>query len=340
MSSLPERVLSALIAGLGRVASPSGPRARLNILVYHRVAEEGPTAGADGVPRADFDRQMAVLASCFNVIPLSDAVAGLERGALPERATCITFDDGYADNATVALPVLQRHGLHATFFVAAGFVDGGIMFNDVVIEAVRRCPLAALDLTPLGLAAYPLSDRVERRAAIDAILEHVKYLRPGERESWLAVLAERAGVALPRDLMMTSAQVRALADAGMEVGGHTVSHPILSRLDDDDARREIAEGRDRLQAITGRTVTLFAYPNGKPGRDYELRHARMVHELGFRAAVCTAWGSASVSSDRFQLPRFTPWDTRTERFALRLAGNWWRRQEERAGPRPAQAVSG
>src|SRR6185295_2112486 len=108
------------------------------------------------VDAAAFDWQMECLSRCFRVLPLSEAVERLRQGTLPGRAACVTFDDGYADNAEVALPILRRHGLCATFFVATGFLDGGIMFNDRVIEAVRGAPGAQLDLTPLGLGRFDI----------------------------------------------------------------------------------------------------------------------------------------------------------------------------------------
>src|ERR1044071_7430526 len=77
---------------------------------------------------------------------------------LPKRALSITFDDGYADNYNVAAPILLRLGLAATFFVATGFLDGGCMFNDVVIEALRCAGGAELDLDDLGLGRHPLGD--------------------------------------------------------------------------------------------------------------------------------------------------------------------------------------
>jgi peptidoglycan/xylan/chitin deacetylase (PgdA/CDA1 family) len=88
-----------------------------------------------------------------------------------------------------------------------------------------------------------------------------------------------------------------------------------------DARREIEESRDRLAAIINEPISLFAYPNGQPGRDYGPQHVRMVREAGFDAAVSTAAGVASSACDLFQLPRFTPWDRRPAKFALRLLLN-------------------
>src|SRR5688572_5614648 len=118
---------------------------------------------------------MALLQREFNVLSLGEACARIERGALPARAACITFDDGYADNEEVALPILKRLGLRATFFVSPGFCDGGIMFNDAVIEAVRRAPAATYDLCSLGLGSHAVGDRGSRRRAIDTLIARLKY---------------------------------------------------------------------------------------------------------------------------------------------------------------------
>ena len=108
----------------------------------------------------------------------------------------------------------------------------------------------------------------------------------------------------------------------MEIGGHTVTHPILARLPSSAARTEIVQGREQLESLLGAPVTLFAYPNGKPGQDYLPEHVAMVRELGFSAAVATAWGAASATTDAWQLPRFTPWDKTPARFMVRLLWNY------------------
>ena len=132
-------------------------------------------------------------------------------------------------------------------------------------------------------------------------------------------VAERAQAALPEDLMMSSAQVHALHQAGMEIGAHTVTHPILKGMPAADVRAEIDDNRRALAAITGQAPTLFAYPNGRPGVDYDDATAQVVKELGFAAAVSTAWRAARVGDDLMQLPRYTPWERTRTRFALRLA---------------------
>jgi len=308
-----------------------GPFARsLSILIFHRVVPEPDPLLPELVSAAEFERQLSLIGRWFTVLPLAEAVQRLRAGALPVRAACITFDDGYADNATVALPALRRLGMPATFFIATGFLDGGRMWNDSVIETVRVAPGATLDARRYGLGVLPLSTMGERRAALDALIGALKYLPLDERQARVDEFAALAPAGLPGDLMMTDTQVRELHRGGMEVGGHTVNHPILARLDPDSARREIAEGRRRLAEITGAPVTLFAYPNGRPGQDYGAEHVAMVRELGFDAAVSTAWGVAHAASDAYQLPRFTPWDRTPGRYLLRLLHNTFRTEALRA----------
>jgi len=277
-----------------------------------------------------FAERMACVRDWFNVLPLDEAVAALDRGSIPARALAITFDDGYADNATIALPILRRLGLHATFFVATGFLDGGRMWNDTVIEAVRAARDGELDLSSQGLGKQAIGSAQQRKAAIGAILGKLKYLPQQERQSRVDAIAAQATVALPNDLMMSSDQLRSLAAAGMGIGGHTISHPILARIDETAARREMADGRDALQAIVRQPVKLFAYPNGRPNIDYGEAHVRLARELGFIAAVSTVAGAARVGGPHHELPRFTPWDLTPTRWGMRLARNLFTRVETAA----------
>jgi peptidoglycan/xylan/chitin deacetylase (PgdA/CDA1 family) len=257
-------------------------------------------------------------------MPLLEAVQGLRNGNLPPSAACITFDDGYADNAEVALPILQKHDIQATFFVATSFLDGGRMWNDTVIELVRKAPGRILNLTAMGLGRFEIETIPQRQQAIHSLLAAFKYLPLDSRQSRLAEICACVPTALSDDFMMTSDQVRMLHNAGMEIGGHTVSHPILACLDAGAARDEIANGKEALESIIRGPVRLFAYPNGKPGQDYLSDHVGMVKDLGFEAAVSTAWGAARTGSDFYQLPRFTPWDRGRDRFLLRMTQNMLR----------------
>lgn len=323
----PSGALSALITPLFHLRSPGGAGGRLQILIFHRVLAAPDPLFPGEVDVTRFDAICAALRRCLHVMPLDEAVARLRDASLPPRAAAITFDDGYADNHTLALPILQRHGLTATFFIATSFLDGGRMWNDTVIEALRRTALDQIDLDELpggDFGRHPLATEAQRRQAVHTLLPRLKYLPAGVRERTSEALAQRAGIApsaLPGDLMMDGAQVRALRHAGMGIGAHTLTHPILAKADDATARAEIQGSRDTLAQLLGEPVTLFAYPNGKPGRDYGARDAALVRELGFAAAVSTAPGVAHAGSDPVQLPRFTPWKTAPLPFAGQLLRN-------------------
>jgi len=172
---------SMILKGLTGLMAPGGKRARLSILIYHRVLPKADPLSPDQITIDEFDLQIRVLKNYFRVLPLSHAVKQLRDGALPSRCACITFDDGYADNAEYALPVLQKHGLSATFFIATGFLNGGLMWNDAIIEALRRTKEDVLDLSQLCLGTHFLQTVEHRKKLIGFLLQQLKYLEPAER---------------------------------------------------------------------------------------------------------------------------------------------------------------
>lgn len=324
-----------MVRAAGGWVAPAGARGRLAILIYHRVLPQPDPVFGDEVDRARFEWHVALLARCFNVLRLEDAVQRLQAGTLPPRAVCVTFDDGYRDNHDVALPVLEKWRVPAAFFIATAYLDGGCMWNDAIRETIRQARGAALDLTKLGYGRLAIDDMSARRRAARELIMRLKYLDPPERERAVARIADAAGARIPDDLMMRAAHVRALNDAGMSIGAHTATHPILARVGIDTARREIGAGRETLERIVGRPVELFAYPNGVPGVDYTGEHVELVRSLGFTAAMSTAWGVARRGASLFELPRFTPWDKTPARFAARLLQNYLRAEPARAGARAA-----
>ncbi len=295
---------------------------RLSILIFHRVHAHAEPLFPHEPDAARFDAMMRYVSRTYRVLTLGGAVEHLKHDSLPPRSLVITFDDGYADNAEVALPILQRYGLRATFFVATGFLDGGRMFNDSVIECLRAAPYGQIDLDPFGLGQITLDSASARSAVIDSLLPRIKYLTLPEREEAIAGLQRACGVAaLPTDLMMDLDQVRDLHRSGMEIGAHTVNHPILTSITSSEAEREIGDGKRELESIIDASVDVFAYPNGKPNQDYDHSHVAMAKNLEFIGAVSTAPGVAQTGDDVFQLPRFTPWGRSLPVWGARLALN-------------------
>jgi len=293
----------------------------LSILIFHRVLAEPDPLFPD-LPTAErFEETMRWVGAWFNVLPLGDAVERLFAGTIPSRSLAITFDDGYADNESIAAPILKRLGLTATFFVSTGFLDGGCMWNDRVIEAIRMTRADPIATGLQGVGDLPLTAVADRCRAIVAVLSAIKHLEPASRQAAVEAVVAAAGAPAAPAPMMRPAQVRNLRALGMDVGAHTVSHPILTRLAPAAALDEMKHSKLELEHLLGEPVPLFAYPNGVPRQDYAAEHAAMARECGFEAAVSTSWGAASMRSDRFQLPRFTPWDQQRWRWGARLLLN-------------------
>lgn len=302
-----------------RCLSPGKEHGKLFVFIFHRVLATPDPLLAGEPDAATFEWMVRFISRAFSVLPFGNAVERLKNGDLPAAAACITFDDGYRDNFTVALPILQRYGVPATFFIATDFLDGGRMWNDGVIEAVRAAGDSIVDWSEFGLGRLDLSTPANRRQSLGAVLGQLKYFPHLERAAIARRLARQAGVAGHSDLMMSCEQVRGLRSVGMEVGAHTRSHPILSGLSDEQATAEIAGGKADLETILGEPVDVFAYPNGNPERDLTLRDVELIAAAGFRAAATTAWGVGTPQTDVFLMPRFTPWDRTYHRFAARTA---------------------
>ena len=290
-------------------------------MIYHRVLDEPDFMRPDEVDKEAFTWQMELLAMHFNVLPLSEALERMQNDTLPSRAVSITFDDGYADNYTNALPILKKCNLTATFFIANGFLDGGRMWNDTVIEAVRNIKVPILDLTEIGLGQFEVAEISQKCWVAEQIIQKIKHVPLDKRNQYTIYIAAQSH-SLPSDLMMTSAQLIKLHQSGMEIGGHTVNHPILAKLDDHMAELEISENKAFLEQLINTKIKYFAYPNGKPGKDFYKQHLSIVENIGYQAALSTEWGVTNQMSDIWQLPRFTPWDKNPIKFILRIVGRY------------------
>lgn len=320
-----------LIRRLRRAGSGEG---RLLVLLYHRVADlPGPAfryqSDTLALPRRRFAEQMAYLARRHRVLPLERALQDLEGGRLPPTgAIAITFDDGYRDNLTDALPILRRHGLPATLFLATGCIGTGRpAWFDRLAPLLERLDLSALrgaagrDLTP-GIDAligdYLAAPTGRRRELINLLCEAFKEIPDARKEAIMAAMAESGGGGAGSEdarLMLDWAGVRALAEAGVGIGSHSRSHPILSRLPADDAVAEIVLSKRDIESRLGTPCRLFAYPNGRPA-DIPADAPASLAAAGYRAAFTTVPGTNARGTDRMAMRRLPVGDYEPALFAL------------------------
>ncbi|GAC15102.1 polysaccharide deacetylase family protein [Aliiglaciecola lipolytica] len=297
-----------------------GNSKKLSILIYHQVLPEFDPMRPYEMYAEVFEQQLKWLQENFVLLTLKQAVEMLEQNRLPKNAAVITFDDGYENNASVALPILKKHDVVATFFIASDFLNGGTMWNDIVIEFVRNWPTEKLILEEFPEEYYPTSNINEKYSSAEKILLKLKYLPFQERTR---IIQRLKPLASPKGLMMSDTQVIELHTSGMEIGGHTCSHPILAKLDESNARQQISENKHYLESLLKQPLFSFAYPNGKPQHDYLPRDVNLVKELGYACAVSTANGVSTRNTDRYQLLRFSPWKRDKFGFLTLLAKNYF-----------------
>lgn len=291
-------------------------RNRPVVLVFHGVTGEAPghLCNHEGLHlyRPIFERLMTFIASRYNAVSLSRVVDWLEgRAALPERAVAITFDDGYRDVLTQAAPVLKRLGIPAILFAATDFVwRGQMLWPDRLLAALHlaREPRLAID-TPRGALDLPLAGDADKMAAERSVLAILKSLDDAERVALLDRIVERLGVDSARlagvwtDFApLSPGELARLPEFGIEVGSHTCSHAIVTRMSDAQARHELIESKRLIESATGRACEHFGYPNGGPA-DYDTRTRRHAVDAGYRSAVTTIKTAVTPFQDPFEIPR-------------------------------------
>ncbi len=279
---------------------------RLTVLNYHRVVdprELGPNSdhslvSADTVR---FTAQMDLVRRFFDVIGSGDLLAWLAgRGTLPDHPMLITFDDGYRDNYQVALPVLRNRDLPAVVFVASDCIENRRPFYwDLAAYCFNHTGQSSLAIPNVG--RFDWTDEKECDLCRRGLLQALKQLPEQQKRRIVEQLPQALNVDVPddafSDLYMDWEQVRALTAAGVDIGGHTRSHPILSRIPLDQAHREISESKQRIEAEIGKPLRLFAYPNGR-SEDFNTELEQLVKNIGFNAAFSLIPGPVSLKTVR------------------------------------------
>ncbi|EHR42210.1 polysaccharide deacetylase family protein [Alishewanella jeotgali] len=290
-------------------------RNKLSILIYHQVLAEPDPMRPSEPTAAVFDWQMQLLSKYFCPLSLDQALHHLEQNTLPRNSVCVTFDDGYLNNLTVAQPILAKYGIPATVYVATGFSHGRNMWNDRLIHLFADPQKQQLQLNDEILT---LGDWDDRRTKAQQWLKKLKYLPLAQRLEQIDLLYQQNNASEQSALMMTAEQIRQLSECGITIGAHTVNHPILKVLPEHEQLAEIQKSKQQLETWLKQPVLHFAYPNGVEGVDFDDVTVKLVQNAGFSSAVVTNWGISTPVTQRLKLKRFTPWDKTPLRFHLRL----------------------
>jgi peptidoglycan/xylan/chitin deacetylase (PgdA/CDA1 family) len=278
------------------------------ILLYHRFGSIDTlrTLGA-----GTFRRQLLLLRKRFRIISLAEIVARLEAGDLiPRNAAAITIDDGYADVYDYAFPILQELEVPATFYVTSGFISGRMwLWPDQIDYALNQTTMSRLTLKLGTLGGqWNLGTPDARLGAWSDIADHCMALSPVGRRMVIADLARALGVSIPEvpssDYRAASwDQIRKMAEAGVEIGSHTRTHPRLSALADEAVRMEIVGSKQDIEAQLSRPIHSLAYPHGAPA-DFDDRCRKVAKMAGYTSAMAGTY-DVDVLADRYAVKRLT-----------------------------------
>jgi peptidoglycan/xylan/chitin deacetylase (PgdA/CDA1 family) len=291
------------------------------ILYYHRVNDDRDPF-FPSMPLAVFEQQMRHIARHYKVVSLAALLEHLANGS-SETVLAVTFDDGYRDNYEQAFPILQRYGLPATIFLSTGSVDSRApLWFEVMAGALKTTAREFLDLELDVPRRFWLRTLEERLRANDELFALLRRMPDEERGRTLeAILRDLAAdAAQRRDMMLTWDQVRHLKQRNIDFGGHTVTHPFLSRLTGDRMAWEVTECKRRIEAEIQAPVRHFAYPNGRD-EDFGPLAKEAIRAAGYDAAASTIWGLNDRSTDRMELRRGQPWEEDEALFACKM--DWY-----------------
>lgn len=280
------------------------------ILTYHSVLPEPlPFPVWQHMTAAAFEKQIAYLSKNFRCVSLSTLLDDLQRGEIPPYTVAVTFDDGYQNNFTQALPILRHYQVPATLFITNGFVSNRqMLWPEWAVCAMAKSKVSELKFAGQTLA---LSNTEARAASYRATTRVFKSIAPEEIPARVDELlaaakltrAEVEGSDLGQMFSGLSwSEIRQLRDSGLfEFGAHTHNHWRLTRLTPAQARTEIIDAKALIESQIG-PVAYFAYPHGNPD-DFNATHRALAIEAGYRAVFTALTQTVTPHSDVFDLPR-------------------------------------
>jgi len=277
------------VFSLARAASAKMAR----ILMYHNFS--GPGGATPGALSSEAMRaQFQYLRRHYRVVPLLQLAGQVTSGKSLDRHTvALTIDDGRRDFYEFMFPLLKEFEFPATFFVVSSFIRGeDWIWTDKVLW---------------------LSEQANRPGALkpgklDEVFRSLNRMRPGERNAQIQTMAGSAGIAIPPQAPRKYApcswsELREMAESGfVELGSHTVTHPILSSITDEESWQEVSGSRGQIEEGSGRNPLAFCFPNGMPG-DYRPTQVKQIADAGYACSVLASFGLVDHRADPYRLPR-------------------------------------
>ena len=274
------------------------------VLCYHRIGTGGIPLFSE-LPPDIFEAQMRYVRRQYRVLSLDDLCAEMEKPSRKEDAVAVTFDDGYRDLHTYALPVLRKYQIPATIYLPVSCIESGeVPWYDRIFLALKVYPQDELEIVLDRPRRFRLDSLKVRLEAAAEIIQHLRTLPDENRKEFCAGLEKQ--IALPQEelknRMLTWDEIRAMRDDGITFGSHTMTHPAVSRLTTAQLEYELGESKCALELRIGRPAVHFAYPFGKPADCGADAQPYLVKD-GYHSATTTVEGANEPGDNRYELRR-------------------------------------
>jgi len=297
-------------SGLLRLAGQFRPPQAI-VLMYHSVLDDpqecADSIGIGSINTTDiFRKQMEVLARNYHPVTVEDIRLFLAaRKPMPPRAVAVTFDDGYADNAEVAAPVLNHLGIPGSFYLTVDSVDTGSWpwFCRLRRAFATTKKKSWVDTTG---RAWALGEEAQREAALSTACSHLTRFVAGVQREILQAIEGDLDTEPPapkKRLMMTWEQARKLSRGGHVVGSHSLTHPNMAHIADDDLNYELRESKRKMEDELAVPVVHFSYPAAILIVSWTERTVAASKQAGYQTAVTTTQGVVSEGDNPLCLRR-------------------------------------
>lgn len=284
---------------LARILARHHPR----ILMYHRLsAKDEP-----GKIHVDqFRKQMRLIKRHFHPMNLTELLEAHEQGSVPNHAVVVTFDDGYADFAEYAFPIMQEEGIPSTLFITTGFVNGDLwLWPDQLRYVIEKCETE----DPVNIPGFDkqldiLSDRTK---AWSIVADHCLTIPNRQKLQLIEALFKSFNISFPGKAPenykpLSWLQIREMCSEGLDVGSHSFSHPILTSLDLGELEDELSKSKQLIRKNLGFDTAMFCYPNGQR-YDFDDKIKKEIKRAGYRFGIA-AFPEAYPLSDIWEIKRY------------------------------------
>jgi peptidoglycan/xylan/chitin deacetylase (PgdA/CDA1 family) len=277
-----------------------GHHSKLLVFSFHDVYESTSIFSKTSIKFEYFNKKIRWINRHFDIVPLSEGVELCRSGKLKRPTACLTFDDGFASHSELVLPLLLELNIKASFFISSEHLDENLLWNDALTVFYQRSSRQQwLDISDI---IYSLA-KIKGDYNYFEVEQTLKYLTLKERGTVITRINQMVNVGLDKKRMLSNEQIINLDKNGMECGAHTVHHPILMIEDIQTSTVEIVDDLIKLRNVLNKVTKTFAYPNGKPKKDFNEHHLNVLANNRVKYAVTTSPGYFVAGSDPLQIPR-------------------------------------